>query len=186
MSLAVIRADLPAPILLADLEQVSRRNDPVEAPGQEQYLSLPTAAEVAAALADASTGVGATITASAAPTSLTIGSGNRVLRLRTSSTASFVAYSIALATYATTDALIVAINAALAGSGIHAFKAGVAEEQRVVDADRVPAREQLRHQHAADVARAAGDQHARVHHVLDTTASRSSSASVCPTTASSE
>lgn len=126
MRLAVIRADLPAPILLADLEQVSRRNDPVDAPGQERYIALPTSAAVTAALANASTGVGATITASGAPTSLTIGAGNRVLRLRTTSTASFVAYSIAQATYASTDALIVAINAALAGSGIHAFKAGVA------------------------------------------------------------
>jgi hypothetical protein len=126
MRLAVIRADLPAPFLLADLEQVSRRNDPVDAPGQERYIALPTAAEVTTALANASTGVGATVTASAAPTSLTIAAGNKVLRLKTSSAASFVAYTIAEAVYASTDALIVAINTALTGSGIHGFKAGVA------------------------------------------------------------
>lgn len=125
MRLAVIRADLPAPIFLADLEQVSRRNDPVDAPGQERYISVPTAAQIAAALGNASTGVGATITASAAPTSLTIGAGNKVLRLKTASSASFVAYTIAEATYASTDALITAINTALSGSGIHAFRAGL-------------------------------------------------------------
>lgn len=126
MRVAVIRADLPAPIFLADLEQVSRRNDPVDAPGQERYISIATAAQVAAALGDATHGVGATITASAAPTSLTIGAGNKVLRLKTSAAASFVAYTLAEAAYASTDALIVAINTALTGSGIHAFKAGVA------------------------------------------------------------
>lgn len=126
MRVAVIRADLPAPILLADLEQVSRRNDPVDAPGQERYISLPTAVEVEAALADDTLGVGATITASAAPTSLTIGAGNKVLRLKLSSAASFVAYTIAEAAYASTAALVVALNTALTGSGIHAFIAGVA------------------------------------------------------------
>ena len=125
MRLAVIRADLPAPIFLADLEQVSRRNDPVDAPGQARYVSLPTAAGVNAATAHATMGVGATITASAAPTSLTINNTNKVLRLKTTATASFTAYTLAEATYASTDALIVALNTALANSGIRAFKAGL-------------------------------------------------------------
>jgi len=124
MRLAVIRADLPAPIYIADLEQVSRRNDPVDARGQERYLSVPTTAVVEAALGDASTGVGATITATAAPTSLTIDNTNKVLRLKKSSTASFTAYTFAEAVYASTDALVAAINTALSGSGIRAFKAG--------------------------------------------------------------
>lgn len=126
MRVAVIRADLPAPIYLADLEQVSRRNDPVDAPGQEGYISIATAAQVASALGNATYGVGATITASAAPTSLTINNTNKVLRLKTSSSASFTAYTFAEATYASTDALIAAINTALAGSGIRAFRAGLA------------------------------------------------------------
>jgi hypothetical protein len=125
MRVAVIRADLPAPIFLADLEQVSRRNDPVDAPGQERYIAVPTAAVVEAALGDATTGVGATITATAAPTSLIIGALNKVLRLGTSASASFVAYTIAEATYASTAALVAAINTALTGSGILAFVAGL-------------------------------------------------------------
>lgn len=42
MRVGVIRTDLSAPILAADLEQVSRRNDSVDAPGQVRYLSYPT------------------------------------------------------------------------------------------------------------------------------------------------
>jgi hypothetical protein len=83
-------------------------------------------ASIAAALADATDGVGATITASSAPTSLTIAAGNKVLRLKTASAASFSVYTLAEAAYASTDALIVAINNALNGSGIRAFRAGVA------------------------------------------------------------
>src|SRR5690606_10034066 len=75
---------------------------------------------------DAADGVGATITASGAPTSLTIGAGNKVLRLKTSSAASFSVYTLAEAAYASTDALVAAINTALSGSGIRAFRAGVA------------------------------------------------------------
>jgi hypothetical protein len=126
MRVAVIRADLPASIRLTDLEQVSRRNDPVDSPGQERYLGPPTVAFLAAALADSSTGVGATVTGSAAPTSLTIGAANKVLRLRTSSTASFGVYTIGEAAYASTEALVAAINTAFGSSGIRAFKAGSA------------------------------------------------------------
>ena len=126
MRVAVIRTDLPGPVRLTDLEQVSRRNDPVDPPGQEGNLSPATVASIEAALGDPSTGVGATITASGAPTSLTIGAGNKVLRLKTSSAASFGVYTIAEAAYASTDALVAAINTALNGSGIRAFKAGLA------------------------------------------------------------
>lgn len=127
MRVAVIRADLPAPILLADLEQVSRRNVAVDAPGQEKYLSISTAAKVTAALAHASSGIGAAVTGSVAPTSLTIAAGNKVLRLKTSAAASFSVYTIAEAAYASLAALVVAINTALGtGSGIRAFAAGVA------------------------------------------------------------
>lgn len=125
MRVAVIRADLPAPLFLADLEQVSRRNDPVDAPGQERYISLPTAAGLTSAFANSTTGIGATIVGSGAPTSLTIAAGNKVLRLKTSAAASFGAYTLAEAVYASTAALVVALNTALANAGVRAFMAGL-------------------------------------------------------------
>src|SRR5262245_58434046 len=126
MRLAVIRADLPAPVRLTDLEQVSRRAVSVDPPGQEGYLRPPSVANLALALGDPKTGVGATIVGSAAPTSLVIGAGNKVLRLKTASAAGFTAYTLAEATYASADALITALNVALRGSNIRAFKAGAA------------------------------------------------------------
>jgi hypothetical protein len=52
MRIGVIRDDLSAPILAADLEQVSRRNDSVDAPGQVRYLSYPTDAALQQAMDD--------------------------------------------------------------------------------------------------------------------------------------
>lgn len=53
MRVGVIRNDLPSPILLADLEQVSRQNAPVDAPGQVRYLSYPTDAALQQVMDDA-------------------------------------------------------------------------------------------------------------------------------------
>ena len=52
MRVGVIRNDLSAPILAADLEQVSRRNSSVDAPGQVRYLHHPTDAELQKAMDD--------------------------------------------------------------------------------------------------------------------------------------
>lgn len=127
MRIAVIRNDLSAPLLLADLEQVSRRNDPVDAPGQVRYISYPDASVIEAALADADTGAGATTTGSDISGSLPItitGSSNDDLKVRTSSTAAFTTVTIAAGSYATVDALVAAVNTALAGTGVAAFNGG--------------------------------------------------------------
>lgn len=115
MRVGVIRNDLSAPILLADLEQVSRRNVSVDAPGQERYISYPTVAAVEAALADEDTGAGATLSSANISGSfpLTINGTNDVLRLKNAASAAFVAYTIAHAAYATLDDLIDALNTAL-------------------------------------------------------------------------
>lgn len=126
MRVAVIRTDLPGPVRLTDLEQVSRRNVPVDPPGQERSLSPATVASIAAALASPTDGIGAVIVGSGAPTSLTIGAGNKVLRLETAPGAGFGVYTLAEATYASVDALVAAINGALKGSGVRAFVAGEA------------------------------------------------------------
>lgn len=62
MRVGVIRNDLPSPILLADLEQVSRQNAPVDAPGQVRYLSYPTDAALQKVMDDAGAG-GITVSA---------------------------------------------------------------------------------------------------------------------------
>lgn len=124
MRVAVIRDDLPGPVRLTDLEQVSRRNVSVDSPGQEGNLSPASVASIRAALAHPSTGVGAALVASGAPTSLTIGAGNKVLRVKTASAASFGVYTIAEADYASTDALVDAMNTAFRGTMVRAFRAG--------------------------------------------------------------
>ncbi len=124
MRLSVVRNNLPGPIFLADLETVSGRNASVDPEGQARYVSYPTLAGIEAVLADSTTGVGATIVGSGAPNLQIVAATDDVLRLKTSAAASFVNYTIAPATYASLDALIVAINTALTGSGIRAFKAG--------------------------------------------------------------
>lgn len=127
MRIAVIRDDLSAPLLLADLEQVSRRNDPVDAPGQVRYISYPDASVIEAALADADTGAGATTTGSDISGSLPItitGSSNDDLKVKTSAAAAFTTVTIAAGSYATVDALVAAVNTALAGTGVAAFNGG--------------------------------------------------------------
>lgn len=126
MRVGVIRNDLSAPILAADLEQVSRRNSSVDAPGQVAYLSYPTVATVEAALADSTTGVGATITGSDISGSLplTVNGTNDVLELKTASGDAFTAYSIANAAYASVDALVDALNTAFGTDPVRAFNGG--------------------------------------------------------------
>lgn len=121
MRVGVIRGDMPGPVFVADLESVSQYNPPTEPRGQNLYLGRPTVAEVEAALADPTTGAGATIEGGTISFNLTItGSSNDDLRLKTSAGAAFVTYTIAAATYTTLTDLIAAVNAAIAGSGITA------------------------------------------------------------------
>lgn len=129
MRVGVIRNDLSAPLLLADLEQVSRRNTPVDAPGQVRYLGFTTDAQIAASLADSTTGAGATITGSDISGSLPltlVAATSDDLRLRTAPGDAFTVVSIAAAAYSTIDALVAAINTALASTtlNVQAFNGG--------------------------------------------------------------
>jgi len=129
MRVGVIRNNLSAPLLLADLEQVSRRNVSVDAPGQVRYLGFVTDTQIAASLANSVTGAGATITGSDISGSLPltiVESSNDDLLLRTAAGDSFTTITIAAAEYATIDALVTAINAALAVStlNVQAFNGG--------------------------------------------------------------
>lgn len=122
MRAGVIRGDMPGPILLADLETVSDRNVPTEAPGQVRYLSRPTVAELEAALADATTGIGAATEGGTLTFNVVIvAATNDVIRLKTSASAAFADYTIAAAAYTNLTDLLAAVNAALAGSGVTAY-----------------------------------------------------------------
>lgn len=130
MRVGVIRDDLSAPILLADLEQVSRRNTSVDAPGQVRYLRYATEAIIEATLADPTTGAGATTTGSDISGSLPLtitGSSNDDLRVKTASSAAFVVCTIAAGGYSTIAALVTAINNAFvsAGVSVQAFDGGL-------------------------------------------------------------
>lgn len=123
MRVGVIRNDLSGPILLADLEPVSQQNASVDPPGQVRYLSYPTVASIEALLSDPTTGVGAAITGGTITFPVEIQAPNNVLRLRTSSSGTYVNYTIAPGEYSLST-LVAAINAALVGSGIQAVAGG--------------------------------------------------------------
>jgi len=121
MRVGVIRGDLPGPILLSDLEPVSRYNPPTEPRGQEIYISRPTTGEVEAVLASPTTGAGAVLNGSniSGTFPLAITAANDDLRLRTS--ASPTAFSVVLipqAVYASLATLVTAVNGAVQGLGI--------------------------------------------------------------------
>ena len=119
MRVGVVRGDMPGPVFVADLESVSQNNPPTEPRGQARYLSRPTVAAVEAALADSTTGAGAVLEGGTITFNLTITlSSNDDLKLKTSASAAFTTYTIAAATYTTLADLVIAVNAAIAGSGI--------------------------------------------------------------------
>lgn len=132
MRVGVIRGDLPGPLYLGDLEPVSRYNPSTEPRGQEIYVSRPTVAEVEAVLADPSVGAGAVLEGSdiSGNFPITINGTNDDLRIRTSATAAYTVVSIAQAAYANLDALLAALNTALAGTGVTA-RAGTGSGSRV-------------------------------------------------------
>lgn len=132
MRIGVIRGDLPGPIFLGDVERVSQYNPSTEPRGQEKYISRPTAAQVEAVLGNATTGAGATIEGSdiSANFPITINGTNDDLKVKTSSAAAYTTVLIAQASYANLTALLAAVNAALAGTGITA-RQGTGSGQRV-------------------------------------------------------
>ena len=125
MRIGIIRADLPGPVFLADLEPVSRRNFSTEPPGQEVYVARPTTTEVETVLSNSSVGAGAAIegsdlTATLGGAGVVIDGTHNILKVRTSATASYTTCTIASATYTTLPTLLAAVNAALLGTGITA------------------------------------------------------------------
>ena len=122
MRVGIIRADLPGPVLLADLEPVSRRNFTTEPPGQEVYIARPSTTEVEAVLSDSSVGAGAVAQGSALTFNITItGSSNDELKVRTSAApTAYTTVAIAAATYTNITDLAAAVNTALLGTGITA------------------------------------------------------------------
>jgi hypothetical protein len=132
MRVGVIRGDLPGPILLADLEPVSRYNPPTEPRGQERYISRPTQASVEAALSGAN-GAGATIEGSdiSGAFPITINAGNDDLLVKTSATAvGFTTVLVPQATYTTLASLLTALNSVLLSLDILA-RAGTGSGDRV-------------------------------------------------------
>jgi len=121
MRIAVIRDDLPGPLVLSDLEPVSQYTPTYEPRGQEGYLSRVTEADIEAVLADSSVGAGAATQGSdisgSFPLTIT-GSSNDVLRLKTSSGASFTDVTLTAGAQADLDALLANINAALVTAGL--------------------------------------------------------------------
>lgn len=115
MRIAVIRGDLPGPVFLADLEDVSQYNPPTEPRGQERYLTRPTSASFGAAMAlyaPASLGSTADITFP-----LVINAGNQTLKLKQAASDPFTSYLIPTGNYANMTALLAAINSILSGTG---------------------------------------------------------------------
>jgi hypothetical protein len=119
MRVAIIRGDLPGPVFMADLEPTSQVNPPTEPMGQTRYVARPTPTTVGAAL---STYAPATLLGTTNITlNVVINGGNQTLRVKTSSAASFTAYTVATGTYTTVASLAAAVTTALAGSGVEAI-----------------------------------------------------------------
>lgn len=128
MYVGVIRGDLPGPLFLADVEPSSQINFPIDPVGQTQYIEYPQPALITSylsgllpdGLSNGLGGVPAGIQATAVPSTLIIGSGNHVLRVKTASAGSFTAVNVAQATYTTLALLVVAVNAALKTASVAA------------------------------------------------------------------
>lgn len=121
MRIGVIRGDLPGPIHLQDLEDVSQYNPAMEPRGQDRYVSRPSVAELETVLAHPTFGAGATIEGSDIAGSFPlaiIAANNDVLRIRKSSTGSYTVITVPAAVYADFAALLAAVNTVLAGTGI--------------------------------------------------------------------
>jgi hypothetical protein len=121
MRIGVLRDDISAPLPLGDLEPVSRYNPAIEPRGQERYLGRPQVSVIESKLADATVGAGATIQGTDLTGTfpiLIVLATNDVLRLKTSSGASFTDVTIAAASYADRPALLAGINAALNQAGL--------------------------------------------------------------------
>lgn len=125
MRVGVIRGDLPGPVFLGDLEPTSQLDFSIEQVGQTRYISYPNLTALGVVLST----IPATIASTSAITfPLTVNGSNNTLRVRPAASGSFVVATIASATYANLTALLVAVNAALAGSGVMAQASTTANE----------------------------------------------------------
>lgn len=121
MRVGVIRGDLPGPVLLSDLEPVSRYNPPTEPRGQEIYISRPTVAELEGVLANATVGAGAVLNGGniSGTFPLTINGTNDDLKLRLSAApTAFTTVLIPQAVYASLASFITAVNSAVSSVGV--------------------------------------------------------------------
>lgn len=116
MRIAVIRGDLPGPVFLADLEDVSQYNPPTEPKGQERYLSRPTSTSFGAAMDLYAPATFASIGDITFP--LVINAGNQTLKVR-DDFAGFETYLIPTGAYADITTLLAAINVALGAVGTY-------------------------------------------------------------------
>jgi len=113
MRVGVIRGDIPGPVTIEDVEQVSRFNPTTEPVGQVRHIERPDPDQVDAAL-PASTLLG-TVDISGGATVVVATSDD--LLIKTDSGAGFDTATVAAAAYATGQALVDAINAALVAAG---------------------------------------------------------------------
>lgn len=117
MRVGIIRGDLPGPLFMADLETHSQTSFPTEPFGQTRYVSRPNTTNLGAALAV----IPATIASASAVTfPLAITNGNHTLRIRTSSSGSFVVVTVANSSYTTMTTLVAAVTAALVAGSVAA------------------------------------------------------------------
>ena len=132
MYVGVIRGDMPGPIWIGDLEQVSQTNYPTEPVGQTAYLSRPNATALTNFLGgldanydatpyQGSGGVPAAIEGSSAVTfPVTLTGSNNTLSVSITVVDAYHSYTIATGVYPTMKSLLAAVNTALAGSGVQA------------------------------------------------------------------
>ena len=117
MRVGVIRGDMPGPIALMDLEDVSQFNPTTEPLGQERRIGRPDATVVGAALAAIPAGSQGTVNVSGG---VAITAPTQTLRIKTLASAGFTVVTVGIAVYASGAALVTAVNAALATAGVAA------------------------------------------------------------------
>lgn len=114
--IGVIRGDLSKALFFADLEPKSQAQATIESPkGQSRYVSRPDATNVGSSISVAPAAVQSTADVTLP---MTIDNSNHTLRVRLSSTGSYVVVTVANATYSSMTTLLAAINAAIVTAGL--------------------------------------------------------------------
>lgn len=127
MRVGVIRGDIPGPIFVNDLEDVSQWCPPIEPRGQDRYLSRPDLTLVGAALA-------ANIPASRLGTvdisggAVVVLGASDVLQIRVDPLAGYTSCTIAAAAYPSAATLVAAVNAAISASAMRGLVIATTDE----------------------------------------------------------